>query len=614
MAITPFRRVLAANRGEIAVRIFRASTELGFRTVAIFSEEDRVHLHRYKADEAYLVGKGLEPVAAYLAEDEIVELAKRHEVDAIHPGYGLLSERASFARKCRDAGIIFVGPTPEVIEALGDKVAARKIAEAAGVPIVPGTPGGVTTVAEARAFAEQVGYPVIIKASGGGGGRGMRVVRDSGELDELLTRARSEARKAFGDDTVFLEKLVVRAQAHRGADPGRQPRQPRAPVRARLLGAAAPPEGDRVRARLVAADRAARAHRRGRAEDRALRQVQQRRHRRVPGRRGRRALLHRGQPAHPGRAHRHRGDHRAATWCRRRSGSPQGYKLSDPEIGIARQEDIQQRGVAIQVRVTAEDPRNDFMPDTGKITVYRPAVGNGIRLDDGSGYVGARVSQYYDSLLVKITASGLEWNYVRRKVVRALREFRIRGVKTNLAFLENVLTHPTFAAGKAHTTLHRRDARADADARRGAIARRASCATSGRRIVNGHPTVRGKPKPPMSVLSVESAPPPVPRQPPPPGTKQILEKEGPAGIVEDAAQGQARPLHRHDLARRAPVAAGDAAAHATTSRASPPRPRTCAPTCSRWRCGAARRSTSPTVSCRRIRGCGWRSCAAWSRT
>src|SRR3954447_12410680 len=209
MAITPFRRVLAANRGEIAVRIFRASTELGFRTVAIFSEEDRVHLHRYKADEAYLVGKGLEPVAAYLAEDEIVELAKRHDIDAIHPGYGLLSERASFARKCRDAGLVFVGPTPEVIEALGDKVAARKIAEAAGVAIVPGTPGGVKTLESARAFADEVGYPVMIKASAGGGGRGMRVVRSAGELPELLERARSEARKAFGDDSVFLEKLVL---------------------------------------------------------------------------------------------------------------------------------------------------------------------------------------------------------------------------------------------------------------------------------------------------------------------------------------------------------------------------------------------------------------------
>src|SRR5580765_7315261 len=172
MAIKPFRRVLAANRSEIAVRIFPASTEPGFRTVAIFSEEDRVHLHRYKADEAYLVGKGLEPVAAYLAEDEIVELAKRHEIDAIHPGYGLLSERASFARKCRDAGIAFVGPTPEAIDALGDKVTARKIAEAAGVPVVPGTPEPLRSLEAARAFADKAGYPVLVKAAAGGGGRG----------------------------------------------------------------------------------------------------------------------------------------------------------------------------------------------------------------------------------------------------------------------------------------------------------------------------------------------------------------------------------------------------------------------------------------------------------
>ena len=209
-SIRPFKRVLCANRGEIAIRVFRASTELGYRTVAIFSEEDRVHLHRYKADEAYLVGKGLEPVAAYLAEDEIIELAKRHDVDAIHPGYGFLSERASFARKCREAGIVFVGPTPEAIDALGDKVAARKIASAAGVPTVPGTPEAITTLEAARAFADSVGYPVMIKASAGGGGRGMRVVRSAGELPELLERARSEARKAFGDDSVFLEKLVLR--------------------------------------------------------------------------------------------------------------------------------------------------------------------------------------------------------------------------------------------------------------------------------------------------------------------------------------------------------------------------------------------------------------------
>jgi pyruvate carboxylase len=570
MAITPFRRVLAANRGEIAVRIFRASTELGFRTVAIFSEEDRVHLHRYKADEAYLVGKGLEPVAAYLAEDEIVELAKRHEVDAIHPGYGLLSERASFARKCREAGINFVGPTPEVIEALGDKVAARKIAEAAGVSIVPGTPGGVKTVAEARAFADRVGYPVIIKASGGGGGRGMRVVRNAGELDELLTRARSEAKKAFGDDTVFLEKLVVRPKHIEvqilGDNHGNlvhlferdcsvQRRHQKVIEYAPAWSL--PPE---LRARIAAdALKIARHVKYSNAGTVEFLVGEDGTHYFIEVN-PRIQVEHTVTEAITGR-----------DLVQAQIRIAQGYKLSDPEIGIRSQEEIQQRGVAIQVRVTAEDPRNDFMPDTGKITVYRPAVGNGIRLDDGSGYVGARVSQFYDSLLVKITASGLEWNYVRRKAVRALREFRIRGVKTNLSFLENVLSHPTFVAGKTHTTfidetpeLMQYPARRDRATR---ILRYV-----GSTIVNGHPTVRGKPKPPMSVLSAVPAPPPVPRQAPPPGTKQVLEKEGPAGIVKmlrrdkrvrytdttwrDAHQSLlATRLRSYDMARVAPATA-----------------------------------------------------------
>jgi pyruvate carboxylase len=570
MAIKPFRRILAANRGEIAVRIFRASTELGFRTVAIFSEEDRVHLHRYKADEAYLVGKGLEPVAAYLAEDEIVELAKRHDIDAIHPGYGLLSERASFARKCRDAGIVFVGPTPDVIEALGDKVAARKIAEAAGVSIVPGTPGGVKTVEEARAFADRVGYPVIIKASGGGGGRGMRVVRAAGELEELLTRARSEAKKAFGDDTVFLEKLVVRPKHIEvqilGDDHGNivhlferdcsvQRRHQKVIEYAPAWSL--PPA---LRARL--ADDALKIARHVKYSNAGTVEF-------LVGEDGAHYFIE----VNP----RIQVEHTVTEAITARDlvqaqiRIAQGYKLSDPEIGIANQDDIQQRGVAIQVRVTAEDPRNDFMPDTGKITVYRPAVGNGIRLDDGSGYVGARVSQYYDSLLAKITASGLEWNYVRRKVIRAIREFRIRGVKTNLTFLENVLSHPTFAAGKAHTTF------IDETPELMQMAARRDRATRilryvGSTIVNGHPTVRGKPKPPMSVLSREPAPPTVPRQPPPPGTKQVLEKEGPSGIVKmlrrdsrvrytdttwrDAHQSLlATRLRTYDIARVAPATA-----------------------------------------------------------
>src|SRR5580765_5441541 len=532
MAIKPFRRVLAANRSEIAVRIFRASTELGFRTVAIFSEEDRVHLHRYKADEAYLVGKGLEPVAAYLAEDEIVELAKRHEVDAIHPGYGLLSERASFARKCRDAGITFVGPTPEVIDALGDKVAARKIAEAAGVPIVPGTPGGVKTVAEARAFADRVGYPVIIKASGGGGGRGMRVVREASELEELLTRARSEAKKAFGDDTVFLEKLIIRPKHIEvqvlGDNHGNlvhlferdcsvQRRHQKVIEYAPAWSL--PPE---LRARIAAyALKIARHVKYSNAgtveflvgEDGAHYFIEVN---------PRIQVEHTVTEAITGRDL-----VQAQMWI------AQGYKLSDPEIGIRSQDEIQQRGVSIQVRVTAEDPRNDFMPDTGKIAVYRPAVGNGIRLDDGSGYVGARVSQFYDSLLVKITASGLEWNYVRRKVARALREFRIRGVKTNLSFLENVLNHPTFAAGKAHTTfIDETPELMQYPARRDRATRILRYVAS--TIVNGHPTVRGKPKPPTSILTVEPVVPPAGslKAAPTPGTKQILDARGPDGIVK----------------------------------------------------------------------------------
>src|SRR5450432_2355724 len=530
MAILPFKRVMCANRGEIAVRVFRASTELGFRTVAIFSEEDRVHLHRYKADEAYLVGKGLEPVAAYLAEDEIVELAKRHEIDAIHPGYGLLSERASFARKCRDAGIVFIGPTPEVIDALGDKVAARKIAAAAGVPVVPGTPGAIRTVEEARAFAAQVGYPVMIKASAGGGGRGMRVVRAADELPELMERARSEAKKAFGDDALFLEKLVSRPKHIEvqilGDSHGNLvhlfERDCSVQRRHQKVVEYAPawslPEA--LRARL--AEDALKVARKVSYSNAGTVEF-------LVGEDGghyfievnpRIQVEHTVTEAITGR-----------DLVQAQIRIAEGYRLADPEIGIGSQAEIVQRGVAIQVRVTAEDPKNDFLPDTGKIQVYRPAAGLGIRLDDGSGYVGARVSPYYDSLLAKITASGLEWNYARRKVVRSLREFRIRGVKTNLAFLENVLLHPTFAAGQAHTTF------IDETPELTQYAPRRDRATRilryvGSTIVNGHPTVRGKPKPPLSVLSLEAAAPPVPKTAPPPGTKQLLDREGPAGIVK----------------------------------------------------------------------------------
>ena len=532
---------MCANRGEIAVRVFRAATELGFRTIAIFSEEDRVHLHRYKADEAYLVGHGLEPVAAYLAEDEIVELAKRHEIDAIHPGYGLLSERASFARKCRDAGIVFIGPTPEVIDALGDKVAARKIAQAAGVPVVPGTPEPVRTLEAARAFADEVGYPVMVKASAGGGGRGMRVVRAAGELAEALERAGSEARKAFGDDSLFIEKLVVRPKH----------------IEVQILG-----DNHGHLVHLFERDCSVqRRHQkvveyapawslpldlRERLAQDALKIARQVDYTNA----GTVEFLVAGDGPDAG-AHyfievnpRIQVEHTVTEVITGRDLVQaqiliaQGHALSDPEIDIPNQAAIQQRGVAIQVRITAEDPRNDFLPDTGKIQVYRPAVGLGIRLDDGSGYVGARVSPYYDSLLAKVTASGLEWNYARRKAVRALREFRIRGVKTNLTFLENVLTNPIFAAGAAHTTfIDETPALVQYTPRRDRATRILRYVAS--TIVNGHPTVRGKPKPSTGVLTAEPVLPPIAatKAAPPPGTKQILTAEGPDGIVKWLRQG-----------------------------------------------------------------------------
>jgi pyruvate carboxylase len=537
MAILPFKRVMCANRGEIAVRVFRASTELGFRTVAIFSEEDRVHLHRYKADEAYLVGKGLEPVAAYLAEDEIVELAKRHEVDAIHPGYGLLSERASFARKCRDAGIVFVGPTPEAIEALGDKVAARKIAQAAGVPIVPGTAEPVRTVEAGRAFADKVGYPVMVKAAAGGGGRGMRVVRAAGELAEALERAGSEARKAFGDDSLFIEKLVVRPKHIEVQVLGDQhgnlvhlfERDCSVQRRHQKVVEYAPAWSLPLELRERLAQDALKIARQVNYTNAGTVEF-------LVGQDGAHFFIE----VNP----RIQVEHTVTEVITGRDlvqsqiRIAQGYKLTDPELDMPNQAAIKQRGVAIQVRITAEDPRNDFLPDTGKIQVYRPAAGLGIRLDDGSGYVGARVSPFYDSLLAKVTASGLEWNYARRKVVRALREFRIRGVKTNLSFLENVLNHPTFAAGAAHTTfIDETPELVQYTPRRDRATRILRYVAS--TIVNGHPTVRGKPKPATSVLTVEPVVPPAGelKAAPTPGTKQILDERGADGLVKWLREG-----------------------------------------------------------------------------
>jgi len=427
--------------------VFRAATELRLRTVAIFSREDRVHLHRYKADEAYLVGAGKSPVAAYLDIDGIIEIAKQNHVDAIHPGYGFLSERADFARACEAAGIRFVGPSSSVIEALGDKTRARTLAIEAGVPVVPGTDGPVADVAAAEQFVDAHGLPVMIKAAMGGGGRGMRVVRDRAALAESFDRARSEALSAFGDGTMFIERFIER------------PRH----IEVQILADA---NGEVVH--LFERDCSV-----------------QRRHQKV---------VEVAPAVHLDPALRealtrdavtlakHTGYRNAGTVEFLVDGEGKHYfievnpriqvehtvteevtliDLVQAQIRIAggatlaelglQQDSIATRGFAIQCRVTTEDPLNNFQPDTGRIEAYRSASGMGIRIDGGSGYNGASVSPHYDSLLAKVTAHSLTFDLAAAKLHRALAEFRIRGVKTNIPFLQNVLRHPVFVSGDART-------------------------------------------------------------------------------------------------------------------------------------------------------------------
>ena len=447
----PFKRVMAANRGEIAIRIFRACTELGLRTVALYSEEDRLSLHRYKADEAWLVGKGKKPIDAYLGIEEIVALARRLEVDAIHPGYGFLSENPEFAEACERAGIAFVGPTAEMQRRLGDKVAGRRAAAAAGVPTVPGTDGPVRHDEEALLFARQHGYPIIVKASAGGGGRGMRVARDQRELLEGLVSARSEARAAFGNPEVFLERYIERPKHvevqvlgdHHGnlvhlfeRDCSIQRRHQKVVEFAPSLA-------------LTEAQRAAI------CEDalRIARSVSYRSAGTVEflvGPDGRHWFIE----VNP----RIQVEHTVTESITGRNLVQaqiliaQGKRLSDPEIGIGRQEDVQRRGFAIQCRITTEDPQNGFAPDYGVLKAYRSPGGFGVRLDAGSAFNGAVITPHYDSLLVKITTWGLSFQAAAHVMNRSLQEFRVRGVKTNISFLENVMRHPEFLAGRCDTS------------------------------------------------------------------------------------------------------------------------------------------------------------------
>ncbi len=442
---------MAANRGEIAIRIFRACTELGISTVALYSEEDKLSLHRYKADEAYLIGKGKSPIDAYLGIDEIIALALKADVDAIHPGYGFLAENAEFAEKCEKAGITFIGPTADMQRALGDKVAGRKAAIAASVPVVPGTEDPIEKVEEALRFAKDHGYPIIIKAAAGGGGRGMRVARNQKELVEGLDAARSEAKAAFGNATVFLERYIenpkhIEVQVL-GDNYGNLVHfferdcsiQRRHQKVVEFAPALCLTQRQRDEICTAALKIAGQVKYRNAGTVEFL--VDQEGHFYFIEMNPRIQVEHTVTEMITGR-----------NLVQSQILIAQGLRLSDPEINIPSQSSIDMRGYAVQCRITTEDPANNFAPDFGTITTYRSAAGFGVRLDAGNASTGAKITPHYDSLLVKVTSWGLSFQEAAHIMYRSLQEFRVRGVKTNISFLENVVTHPVFLSGDCNTS------------------------------------------------------------------------------------------------------------------------------------------------------------------
>ena len=443
-------KVLVANRGEIPIRIFRSAHELSMRTVAIYSHEDRLATHRLKADEAYVIGNKGEftPVGAYLAIDQIIKIAKEHEVDFIHPGYGFLSENSEFAKKVAESGITWIGPPASVIDSVGDKVSARNLAAKANVPVVPGTPGPIESVEEALDFVKEYGYPVIIKAAFGGGGRGMRVVREGDDVADAFQRATSEAKTAFGNGTCFVERFLnkpkhieVQLLADNYGnvvhlferDCSVQRRHQKvvevAPAKTLPIDVRNAILTDAVKLAKEAGYRNA-----GTAE---FLVDDQNRHYFIE-------INPRIQVEHT-ITEEITGIDVVAAQIQIAAGA------SLPQLGLL-QDKITTRGFAIQCRITTEDPAKNFQPDTGRLEVYRSSGGNGVRLDGGNAYAGAVISPHYDSMLVKCTCSGSTYEIVRRKMIRSLIEFRIRGVKTNIPFLLTLLTHPVFISGDYWTT------------------------------------------------------------------------------------------------------------------------------------------------------------------
>lgn len=449
--ITPFKRVLVANRGEIAIRVFRALTELGITTIGIYSKEDKYSIFRTRADESYPLNPKKGPIDAYLDIKEIIKIAKEKNVDAIHPGYGFLAENPNFVEACEKNGIAFIGPTADIMNAMGDKIASKQMAIKADVPIIPGVEHAIKSEEEIISVARQIGYPVMLKASNGGGGRGMRIVHREEDMSREYKEAREESKKAFGDDLIFVEKYL------------KSPKH----IEVQVLG-------DRYGNVVHLYDRDCSVQRRHQkvveyapafsvpAEtrqkifDSAIRLCKQVNY------------LNAGtleflvdadnNPYFIEMNPRIQVEHTVTEMItgidlvQSQILVAQGYPLHSKEINIPSQESIHVNGYSIQTRVTSEDPSNNFLPDTGKITVYRSGSGNGVRLDGGNVYAGAEVLPYYDSLLVKVISHDRTFDGAAKKSLRAMREMRIRGIKTNIPFLINVINNPIFQAGACYTT------------------------------------------------------------------------------------------------------------------------------------------------------------------
>ncbi|OAN71957.1 pyruvate carboxylase [Jannaschia sp. EhC01] len=523
-----FQKILIANRGEIAIRVMRAANELGKRTVAVYAEEDKLSLHRFKADEAYKIGEGLGPVAAYLSIKEIIRVAKQCGADAIHPGYGLLSENPDFVDACTEAGITFIGPKAKTMRQLGDKASARRVAIEAGVPVIPATEVLGTDMKAIKKEAAEVGYPLMLKASWGGGGRGMRPIASEDELEEKVLEGRREAEAAFGNGEGYLEKMIIRARH----------------VEVQILGDS---HGNIYH--LYERDCSV-----------------QRRNQKVVERAPAPYLtdMQRNEICLLGKKICEHVNYECAGTVEFLMDMDSGEfyfievnprvqvehtvteevtgidivraqiliaegKMLAAATGVASQYDVKLDGHAIQCRITTEDPANNFIPDYGRITAYRGATGMGIRLDGGTAYSGAVITRYYDSLLEKVTAWAPTPDAAIARMDRALREFRIRGVSTNIAFVENLLKHPTFLNYQYHTkfideTPELFDFRPRRDRATKILTYVADI------TVNGHPETQGRPKPAADLKPAR--PPRVPVEAPPPGTRNLLDDKGPEAVAK----------------------------------------------------------------------------------